>query len=45
MGEMAGRAVVWPAETNLHLAHFDAAAFKDPAKRCLWRSLWDFAMG
>jgi hypothetical protein len=28
-----------------HLAYFDPAAFKNPAKRCVWRSLWDFAMG
>ncbi|HZZ62931.1 MAG TPA: hypothetical protein VFE63_17500 [Roseiarcus sp.] len=28
-----------------HLAYFDRAAFKDPAKPCLWRSLWNFAMG
>lgn len=28
-----------------HLAHFDRAAFKDPAKPCLWRSLWNFATG
>jgi len=36
----------WPDDgTTGHLAHFDAAAFKNPAKRCVWRSLWDFAMG
>jgi hypothetical protein len=28
-----------------HLAYFDAAAFKNPARRCLWKSLWDFATG
>jgi hypothetical protein len=28
-----------------HLAYFDRAAFKDPARPCLWRSLWNFAMG
>ena len=28
-----------------HLAHFDAAAFKNPARRCLWKSLWEFATG
>jgi len=28
-----------------HLAYFDPAAFKDPAKRCVWRSLWAFAIG
>jgi hypothetical protein len=28
-----------------HLAYFDRAAFKDPAKPCLWRSLWNFATG
>ena len=28
-----------------HLAYFDAAAFRDPARRCLWKSLWDFATG
>jgi hypothetical protein len=28
-----------------HLAYFDRAAFKDPAKKCLWRSLWNFATG
>jgi hypothetical protein len=36
----------WPDDgTTGHLAYFDAAAFKNPAKRCVWRSLWDFAMG
>ena len=47
--ERAGQVEVgfrWPDDgTTGHMAHFDAAAFKDPAKRCLWRSLWDFAMG
>ncbi len=28
-----------------HLAYFDPLAFKDPAKRCVWRSLWVFATG
>jgi hypothetical protein len=36
----------WPDDGSTgHLAYFDAAAFKNPAKRCLWRSLWDFAIG
>jgi hypothetical protein len=36
----------WPDDGSTgHLAYFDAAAFKNPAKRCLWRSLWDFATG
>jgi hypothetical protein len=36
----------WPDDgTTGHLAYFDAAAFANPAKRCVWRSLWDFAMG
>jgi hypothetical protein len=47
--ERAGQVEVgfrWPDDGSTgHLAHFDAAAFKDPAKRCVWRSLWDFAMG
>jgi hypothetical protein len=47
--ERAGQVEVgfrWPDDgTTGHMAHFDAAAFKDPAKRCVWRSLWDFAMG
>ena len=47
--ERAGRVEVgfrWPDDgTTGHMAHFDAAAFKNPAKRCIWRSLWDFAMG
>jgi len=28
-----------------HLAYFDPMAFKNPAKRCVWRSLWAFATG
>lgn len=28
-----------------HLAYFDPAAFKNPGKRCVWRSLWVFATG
>ncbi len=28
-----------------HLAYFDRDAFRDPAKPCLWRSLWNFATG
>jgi hypothetical protein len=47
--ERAGQVEVgfrWPDDgTTGHMAHFDAAAFKDPAKRCVWRSIWDFAMG
>jgi hypothetical protein len=47
--QRAGRVEVgfrWPDDgTTGHLAYFDAAAFKNPAKRCIWRSLWDFAMG
>ncbi len=36
----------WPDDGSTgHLAYFDPAAFKNPAKRCLWRSLWDFATG
>ena len=45
----AGRVEVgfrWPDDgTTGHLAYFDLMAFKNPAKRCVWRSLWDFAMG
>jgi hypothetical protein len=45
----AGRVEVgfrWPDDgTTGHLAYFDVAAFKNPAKHCVWRSLWDFAMG
>jgi hypothetical protein len=47
--ERGGRVEVgfrWPDDGTMgHLAYFDAAAFKNPAKRCVWRSLWDFAMG
>lgn len=47
--ERAGQVEVgfrWPDDgTTGHLAHFDAAAFNNPEKRCVWRSLWDFAMG
>jgi len=47
--QRAGRVEVgfrWPDDgTTGHLAYFDAAAFKNPAKRCLWRSLWYFALG
>jgi hypothetical protein len=28
-----------------HLAYFDPLSFKDPAKPCVWRSLWVFATG
>ncbi len=28
-----------------HLAYFDPVAFKNPGKRCVWRSLWAFATG
>jgi hypothetical protein len=45
----AGRVEVgfrWPDDGSTgHLAYFDVAAFKNPARRCLWRSLWDFATG
>jgi hypothetical protein len=45
----AGRVEVgfrWPDDGSTgHLAYFDAAAFKSPARRCLWRSLWYFAIG
>ena len=45
----AGRVEVgfrWPDDgTTGHMAYFDAAAFSNPAKRCVWRSLWNFAMG
>jgi hypothetical protein len=45
----AGRVEVgfrWPDDGMTgHLAYFDAAAFKNPARRCLWRSLWQFATG
>ena len=36
----------WPDDGSTgHLAYFDPDAFKDPAKRCVWRSLWVFATG
>jgi hypothetical protein len=36
----------WPDDGSTgHLAYFDLLAFKNPAKRCVWRSLWNFAMG
>lgn len=36
----------WPDDGSTgHLAYFDPLAFKNPAKRCVWRSLWDFATG
>ena len=36
----------WPDDGSTgHLAYFDPASFKNPAKPCLWRSLWDFATG
>ena len=45
----AGRVEVgfrWPEDGMMgHLAYFDAAAFRNPARRCLWRSLWNFAAG
>jgi hypothetical protein len=45
----AGRVEVgfrWPDDGSTgHLAYFDAAAFKNPSRRCLWRSLWYFALG
>ena len=28
-----------------HLAYFNRAAFEDMTKPCVWRSLWNFAMG
>ena len=31
--------------STAHLSYFDPASFKNPAKRCLWRSLWDFGTG
>jgi hypothetical protein len=47
--ERAGRVEVgfrWPDDGTMgHMAYFDPAAFKNPTKRCVWRSLWDFAMG
>ena len=45
----AGRVEVgfrWPDDGSTgHLAYFDPLRVQEPAKRCLWRSLWDFAMG
>ena len=45
----AGRVEVgfrWPDDGSTgHLAYFDPLAFKNPTKRCLWRSFSDFAMG
>ena len=45
----AGRVEVgfrWPDDGSTgHLAYFDPLAFKDPARKCLWRSLWYFALG
>jgi hypothetical protein len=45
----AGRVEVgfrWPDDGSTgHLAYFDAAAFKSLTQRCLWRSLWYFAIG
>jgi hypothetical protein len=45
----AGRVEVgfrWPDDGSTgHLAYFDVAAFKNPSQRCLWRSLWYFAIG
>ena len=36
----------WPDDGSTgHMAYFDPASFKNPAKRCLWRSLWDFEIG
>jgi hypothetical protein len=36
----------WPDDGSTgHLSYFDPTSFKNPAKRCVWRSLWDFAMG
>lgn len=36
----------WPDDGSTgHLAYFDPTSFTDPAKPCLWRSLWDFATG
>ena len=47
--EREGRVEVgfrWPDDGTMgHMAYFDPAAFKNPTKRCVWRSLWDFAMG
>ncbi|MBV8594309.1 MAG: hypothetical protein JOZ27_08425 [Caulobacteraceae bacterium] len=36
----------WPDDGTMgHLAYFDPRSFTNPAKPCLWRSLWDFATG
>jgi hypothetical protein len=36
----------WPDDGSTgHLSYFDPASFKNPAKRCLWRSLSDFGTG
>lgn len=36
----------WPDDGMMgHLAYFDRSSLSDPAKSCLWHSLWDFAMG
>ncbi len=36
----------WPDDNSMgHMAYFDPKSFANPAKRCTWRSLWDFAMG
>jgi demethoxyubiquinone hydroxylase (CLK1/Coq7/Cat5 family) len=36
----------WPDDGSTgHLAYFDVAAFKNPSRPCLWRSLWYFAIG
>jgi hypothetical protein len=36
----------WPDDNSMgHMAYFDPKSFANPAKRCLWKSLWDFAMG
>ena len=36
----------WPDDNTMgHMAYFNPESFTNPAKRCLWKSLWDFAMG
>ena len=36
----------WPDDNSMgHLAYFDPKSFTNPARRCTWKSLWDFAMG
>jgi hypothetical protein len=36
----------WPDDGSTgHLSYFDPASFKNPGKRCLWRSLSDFGTG